>query len=138
MSTYGKYRGTVTANADPLRLGRVQVLAPDVSPDPLGWALPCTPYAGPGVGLYAVPPVGASIWVEFERGDPGLPIWSGCFWNEGELPAAATDPGVTVLQVGNASIVFGSNRVSIEDGLGASVVLSGPGVSINGGALEVV
>ena len=87
-------------------------MASRLSPEPLGWALPCTPYAGPGVGLYAVPPIGASIWVEFEGGDPESPIWSGCFWNAGETPAAATDPSVTVLQVGNASVVFGPHSVS--------------------------
>jgi uncharacterized protein involved in type VI secretion and phage assembly len=116
VSFYGKYRGTVSQNVDPQELGRVQVVVPDVTIEPLGWAMPCTPYAGPGVGLYAIPPVGASVWVEFERGDPEYPIWSGCFWGQGELPPAATGPEVVVLQVGEASIVFGPNGLSIDDG----------------------
>ncbi len=49
--------------------------------------MPCVPYAGPGVGFFAIPPVGANIWVEFEGGDPDYPIWSGCFWGTGQVPA---------------------------------------------------
>ena len=36
-----------------------------------------------------IPPVGANVWVEFEGGDPDYPIWSGCFWGTGEVPALA-------------------------------------------------
>jgi hypothetical protein len=82
VSTYGKYRGVVQNNDDPMELGRVQALVPDLSHELLAWALPCLPSAGP----YAVPAVGASIWVEFEGGDLDSPIWSGCFWNVGEAP----------------------------------------------------
>jgi Type VI secretion system/phage-baseplate injector OB domain len=82
VSTYGKYRGVVQNNIDPMRLGRVQALVPDVSQEPLGWALPCLPCSGP----HAIPAVGASIWVEFEGGDIEYPIWSGCFWSAGEAP----------------------------------------------------
>jgi len=47
------------------------------------------PYAGIGQGLFALPPIGADVWVEFEAGDPNYPVWTGCFWEEDELPAAA-------------------------------------------------
>jgi len=40
-----------------------------------------------GVGLFFLPPKGANVWVEFEGGDPDYPIWSGCFWSDGEVPA---------------------------------------------------
>ena len=40
-------------------------------------------------GLFLVPPVGANVWVEFEAGDPDYPIWAGCFWGTGEVPALA-------------------------------------------------
>jgi len=32
------------------------------------------------MGLFALPSVGAGVWIEFEHGDPDYPIWSGC-WN---------------------------------------------------------
>ena len=28
-----------------------------------GWAYPAVPYAGPGVGVWTVPPVGAGVWI---------------------------------------------------------------------------
>ncbi len=87
---WGKYRGKVTSSKDELNLGRVQVEVPAVlGPGRASWALPCTPYAGKDIGFFTVPPVGTNIWVEFEGGDPDYPIWSGCFWNEDELPENA-------------------------------------------------
>src|SRR5207302_6412680 len=86
---YGKYRGTVTNNVDDQHLGRVQVSCPTaLQGGKLSWAMPCAPYAGAGVGLFMVPPVGANVWVEFENGDLDYPIWAGCFWGENEVPAA--------------------------------------------------
>ncbi|HIK56587.1 MAG TPA: hypothetical protein IGS37_15670 [Synechococcales cyanobacterium M55_K2018_004] len=86
---FGKYRGKVASNLDPLQLGRLQVSIPSVyGSDRLNWAMPCTPYAGNGVGWFAVPPLDANVWVEFEAGDPDYPIWSGCFWNLKQNPAS--------------------------------------------------
>ena len=75
---FGKYRGTVVSNDDPTSRGRLQVTVPNLVENT--WAMPCVPYAGSGVGFFAIPPVGANVWVEFEGGDPDYPIWSGCFW----------------------------------------------------------
>jgi hypothetical protein len=30
---------------------------------------------------FVPPPIGANVWVEFEQGDPQMPIWVGCFWD---------------------------------------------------------
>src|SRR5690606_17040950 len=101
-SFFGKYRGQVANNVDPMMLGRVQVSVPAVLGEgSLSWAMPCTPYAGNGVGFFAVPPNGANVWVEFEGGDPDYPIWSGCFWGTGEVPAQPALPFVKVLQTDN-------------------------------------
>lgn len=84
---FGKYRGKVMNNVDPMMMARLQVSAPAVLGDGmLSWAMPSSPFAGPGVGFFALPPVGANLWVEFEGGDPDYPIWSGCFWGAGEVP----------------------------------------------------
>jgi uncharacterized protein involved in type VI secretion and phage assembly len=37
---------------------------------------PCVPYPAAGA-KYGVPPVGSEVWVEFEAGDAGRPMWSG-------------------------------------------------------------
>jgi hypothetical protein len=84
---FGKYRGVVIDNKDPSMLGRIIAKVPDVlGNNDSGWALPSTPYAGNGVGLFLIPPVNAFIWIEFGHGDPDYPIWTGCFWAQGEVP----------------------------------------------------
>lgn len=85
---YGKYRGIVTDNNDPLQLGRVKAHVPEVLANvDSGWALPCAPYAGNGSGQFTIPEPGTGVWIEFEAGDPSRPIWSGCWWGDGQVPA---------------------------------------------------
>lgn len=88
---FGKYRGEVVDNADPDDLGRVKVKVPRLTHDEeLGWALPAFPYGGASEqGFFAVPDVGASIWVEFEGGDLSYPIWSGTWYGDKEIPEGA-------------------------------------------------
>ena len=83
---FGKYRGTVTDVADPTSRGRLKVKVPSILSDLEVWAMPCVPYAGDGVGFYSLPAVGVGVWIEFEAGDPSYPVWTGCFWGDGELP----------------------------------------------------
>lgn len=84
---YGKYRGLVVDNVDPLMRGRLKAMVPLVLGEmPSGYAEPCVPYAGTTSGFYAVPPIGAGVWIEFEGGDPSRPIWTGCWWATGEAP----------------------------------------------------
>jgi hypothetical protein len=97
---YGKYRGKVVDNIDPTGLGQILVAVPDVLGSVRLWAMPCVPYAGKEVGLFCPPPKDANVWVEFERGDPQYPIWSGCFWGKGELPADPKVDGLKVFKVG--------------------------------------
>lgn len=157
---YGKFRGKVTDNRDPLMQGRVRVKAPDVyGEEESGWAMPALPYAGNGVGLFLIPPTDASVWVEFEHGDPDYPIWAGCFWALGEVPASPGVAEMKVLKTDTATITLndlpGAGGITIEtqtgmkikidatgieinNGMGGSVKLTGPQVSINDGALEVM
>jgi uncharacterized protein involved in type VI secretion and phage assembly len=162
----GKYRGTVINNIDPEMRGRIQVMVPEVSSFvPTTWALPCAPVAGMQTGMFAVPPPGAGVWMEFEQGDPEYPIWVGCFWgNPGEVPAMArlAPPPVpsftlqTPLQNGlmvsdlpgptggimlksttGATLIVNDTGIYIQNGKGASIVMAGPTVTINAGALVI-
>lgn len=89
---YGKYRAIVTNNMDDNkqtgRMGRIKVKCPKVyGEDESDWCTPCMPYAGKDVGILFMPKIGDTVWVEFEEGDPNLPIWVGNWWGVGEIPA---------------------------------------------------
>lgn len=91
---YGKYRGLVVENLDPMMQGRIVAQVPDVLGEtPSSWAMPCVPVAGIQAGIFAVPPIGGQVWVEFEQGNPDYPIWSGGFWGQtASIPVLATAP----------------------------------------------
>lgn len=85
---FGKYRGIVANNIDPMQIGRIQVIVPDVGLTPSTWAMPCLPMTGKTTGTYLIPQIASAVWVEFEHGDPDYPVWVGGFWNtKAEVPA---------------------------------------------------
>lgn len=164
---YGKYRGSVTDNNDPLQMGRIRVTVPDVSAvNESSWAMPAAVVAGKQMGTYAVPLVGSGVWVEFEQGDPDFPIWSGCYWGgSSELPGPAlegdsSNPSI-VLQTakqnvivisdvagnsggvmlrsanGKVSIIVNDTGIYIDNGNGAKIEMVGNSVKINDTALVV-
>src|SRR3954465_8937613 len=96
---FGKYRGRVTDNSDPDNLGRRRAKVPRLLGDQeTGWALPAFPYGGASEqGLFAVPDVGAGVWIEFEGGDLSYPIWSGTWYTTGAVPESA-QPAQKVLK----------------------------------------
>ena len=163
---YGKYRGTVVNNIDPLQIGRIQAMVPDVSNlVPTSWAMPSLPIAGKQMGVYAIPQVGAGVWVEFEQGDPDYPIWSGGYWGAvAEVPVLAlaglpASPNIVLQTTGQnsivvsdvpgltggimlktptgAMIVVSDTGIIISNGKGATITLTGPTVSVNNGALTI-
>lgn len=90
---YGKYRGTVFNNVDPLSMGRIQALVPEVlGAVPTGWAMPCAPVAGVKAGFFALPAMASGVWIEFEAGDVSRPIWVGGFWGSVEAPNEPPSP----------------------------------------------
>jgi uncharacterized protein involved in type VI secretion and phage assembly len=116
---FGKYRGTVTDNADPTTRARLKVRVPAVLGDLETWAMPCVPYAGDKVGLYLLPEQGTGVWVEFEAGDPSYPIWSGCFWADDELPEDATGAATKVLRTAKSTVLLDDDtpqaRLAVDD-----------------------
>jgi hypothetical protein len=83
---FGKHRGVVVDNHDPTRRGRLKIKVPDLLGDLAIWALPCLPYTGKGMGWHTLPEKNTGVWIEFEGGDPSFAIWTGCFWEDGQLP----------------------------------------------------
>jgi hypothetical protein len=123
---------------------------------------------GPPMGVYMVPPIGAGVWVEFEHGDPDYPIWVGCRWgSQSDVPTLAkagnpADPniiiqsllqhsvmisdmpptpatgGIILQSTTKAMIVVNDSGIYLDNGKGASIMLVGPNVTINKGALVVI
>ena len=128
--------------------------------------MPCVPIAGMQMGVFSVPQIGAGVWIEFEQGDPDYPIWVGGFWGiAAEVPALALarrrrrarhrDADDAAERRSSISDVPGPDRRHhaeehdrrddhrqrhrhhIQNGKGASIVMVGPTVTINAGALVV-
>jgi uncharacterized protein involved in type VI secretion and phage assembly len=162
---YGKYRGIVTDIEDPLFLGRIKAKVPDVlGEDESGWALPCAPAGGSGMGFFALPVKDALVWIEFEQGDPDFPVWTGCFWGSAsDVPSDLLTPepykkvmlvtaggvsltlddtpgsGGIVLQTANGQkLSMTSTGITIDNGQGAKITMETSKVSINDGGLEVL
>jgi uncharacterized protein involved in type VI secretion and phage assembly len=142
---FGKYRGTVMNTLDPERIARLQAFVPDVlGTAPSTWAMPSVPFAGQGTGMVALPPVGAGVWIEFEQGDPDYPIWSGCWWGSmAEMPAVALEgqPGagqITLVTPGQHALVISdtpgpAGGVTLRTATGARISVSAAGISIDNG-----
>jgi uncharacterized protein involved in type VI secretion and phage assembly len=164
---FGVYRGTVVNNIDPLQTGRIMVIVPDVgSVIPSTWAMPCVPFAGKQAGAFMVPQIGSGVFIQFEAGDPDRPVWMGGWWGDAaEVPALALagvpgDPnivlqttlqnavvvsdlpgptgGIMLKSTTGATIIVNDTGIYIQNGKGASIVMVGPSVTINAGALVVV
>ena len=164
---FGKYRGTVINNVDPLQIGRIQAMVPDLAGFVPGtWAMPCLPMAGINTGIFTAPMIGSGVWIEFERGDPDYPVWVGGYWGSAaEVPVLAhtVPPGVpaviiqTPLKNGivvsdvpgptggiliqtttGAMISVSDVGIVISNGKGAIINMTGPTVDVNLGALTVV
>ena len=154
-------------NVDPMQIGRIMAIVTDVgSVTPSTWAMPCLPITGKQMGTFMVPQIGATVWLQFEGGDPDRPVWTGGFWGDAaEVPALALagvpgDPnivlqttlqncvmisdlpgptgGIMLKSTTGATIIVNDTGIYIQNGKGASIVMVGPSVTINAGALVVI
>jgi len=150
-----------------MQIGRIQAIVPDVSNYiPTSFAMPCVPLAGKQMGSYMVPQIGSGVWIEFEQGDPDYPIWTGCYWGvvaEVPLLGLAGNPaspsialqsglqnsliisdlpgptgGIMLKSTTGATLIVNDTGIYIQNGKGASIVMVGPSVTINQGALVVI
>ena len=153
---YGSYRAEVIDNAgfselgaisedDLDKMGLLKVRIPaigDTDDTPPRVAYPKVPLAGAGYGLKNLPPKGSFTWVEFENGNPDIPVWCGGWWAKGEMPADLesvdaygwiTPGGHKVLLIDDS----GTEKIRVEHSLGGylewdfqgNVVLTNTGAS---------
>jgi uncharacterized protein involved in type VI secretion and phage assembly len=151
---YGKYRGVVS-DVDAVTC-RIKATVPAVLGDAqTGWCMPCVPYAGLQRGIAFLPEVGSGVWIEFEGGDVSYPIWTGCYWRDGEPPEGVAQDVKVIATVKGLRLVLNDAEGSItisdlnqntlvlnEAGITVSkadkqIVVGAASVSVNSGALEV-
>jgi uncharacterized protein involved in type VI secretion and phage assembly len=134
---FGKYRGIVTNNDDTKNLGRVRAKVPRLGDDlELGWALPAFAYGGAAEqGFFAVPDVGAGVWIEFEEGDLSYPIWSGTWYSAASIPESA-QAGQKILKTKSGhKIVLDDDASSVEitDANGNTISMDQSDIKITAG-----
>jgi Type VI secretion system/phage-baseplate injector OB domain len=134
---FGKYTGIVKDNRDDANLGRVKVSVPAIFPsDEQMLARPALPY-----GYFFVPENDTKVWVEFEGGDPGLVLWTGVQYVQGEWAdeAKANPPQYRVVKTAAGHLLLfddksGEEQVQISDGKHHHVLtLDGNGVKVEDG-----
>ena len=141
------------------------VIVPDVGGiTPSTWAMPCVPLAGKQMGIFVVPQIGSGVWMQFEGGRSGLSgvdrrLVGQCGRSAGARAGrrarrsehrAADHPaerascvsdlpgptgGIMLKSTTGATIIVNDTGIYIQNGKGASIVMAGPTVTINAGAL---
>jgi hypothetical protein len=153
---FGKYRGIVRDVGDPDGLGRIRAEVPAVYGEQQSpWAMPAFPFAGPQHGLVLLPEAGDGVWIEFEGGDIGRPIWSGCWWANGQRPSPegekvrllATSGGhqivldedadeIRFVHPGGAELILGRSEVILKLG-SCELKMTATEISLNNGMVKV-
>ena len=150
---FGKYRGTVDS-VDEDDLGIISVKVPEVfgRDHVVDRVRPCSPFAGNKHGFVAIPEPGDGVWVEFEAGKTGQPIWTGFWWASDEIPdpkgklvrSFITTKGhklildddkdeVTLLQSGGAEMKMTGSDITIKIG-DASVTMTSSEMTLKVGS----
>jgi hypothetical protein len=134
---FGKYTGIVKDNRDDDNLGRLRVSVPTIYPeDELVTARPALPY-----GFFFVPENEVKVWIEFEGGDPGLPLWTGVQYVPGEWPeeAMANPPQKRVIKTASGHLLSfndtsGGESIEIRDAVNQHVItLDKQGIKVSDG-----
>src|SRR5262245_7831208 len=133
---FGKYTGTVEDNRDPDHEGKVVVTVPNIYPETERMtARPALP-----VGFFFVPKVGDKVWVEFEGGDTGKPLWTGVDYPAGRWAdeAQKEQQEMRVLKTASGHVMIfndkpgGDAAITIQDAFGNIIEMANARITIRG------
>ena len=76
-----------------------------------------------------LPKVGSGVWIEFEAGSLDLPIWSGGWWANGQLPDPQGPKQRVIVSESGNQLIFDddANEVKIVHSGGPEVTISATG-----------
>lgn len=112
----GLYRGIVSNIKDPLEMGRIKVMLPEV----LGtdceteWCLPCVPFSRDNNGSFCIPQLKETVWIAFEDGDIDYPVYLGNWWSPNSTPLEKYESDVFTFKHGDCSVTFRGKRLEIK------------------------
>jgi len=151
---YGKYPGFVVDRAPELAAGHhrgvLRVRVPGIlEEDTSGGERALEALASPAFmpGLFWVPEVGDSVWVEFAAGDVDHPIWTGVWYAVDATPANLDGSRPTedqkVIRTPSGQLVYledtaGSERLVLEDGANSNrITMDRNGIKLEAGACSI-
>lgn len=130
---YGKYLGEIVSRDDRRHIGRLKVTVPNITGPEGRWALPCVPYAGDGIGFFALPPEKTKVWIEFLGGRIDRMVWCGFLWQDGELDSGDYDPARVHFETKSLRLEIDDSadeiRIEIKQG-GGSITIKGGDITL--------
>lgn len=138
---WGKYRGLVQSVKDDDRMGRITVLVPSVYGDEESPpALPAWPFAGDKHGFVFLPEKGDGVWIEFEGGDPSLPIWSGAWFAKKEMPDEAAEKKRVLISSAGLKVILDDDdtKLKLLNGDKGEITIAKDGITIRFGSTKIV
>jgi hypothetical protein len=138
---FGKYRGIVVAVEEDDKLGIISANVHEVFGEEyvVENIRPCSPFAGSKHGFVAIPEPGDGVWIEFEAGKPSLPIWTGFWWADGEMPEPKGKLVRSFITTKGHKLLLDDdgNKVTLQHADGADMTMTGDDITIKIGDTSI-
>lgn len=138
---FGKYRGTVEAVESGDKLGIISVKVPELfgADFVVERVRPCMPFAGNKHGFFAIPEQGDGVWVEFEACKPSLPVWSGFWPADGEIPDPKGPLVRSFITTKGHKLILNddADEVKLLHGSGPEITMTGSDITIKIGDTSI-
>lgn len=139
---YGKYRGTVAELESDGGLCRLRAYVPEIYGQTVKspFAYPAVPFAGPSHGFVLMPEENDGVWIEFEAGDISRPIWTGCWFAQGDRPDPSTAKARVLATTAGHKLVLDddANKVQLLHAAGAELTMEESQITLKLGSCQIV
>lgn len=132
----------VTDNNDPKGLGRIRVKFQWQQSGATPWLRLVSPHGGTDKGFYFIPEAGEEVWVDFEGGNPEVPVVLGAVYNgNAKTGFGDSQNNLKVIKTRSGHLIRlddtdGAESITITDKSGNIVTMDTSAQSINIAAME--